>query len=441
MINSIFNLKTDVNDLTYDNIDQMKYEQITATRDIKLKNFSNGDIVYKFRTTGQDWWLPNRSYLRVRIKLLDGRNDQIERADNVALNMNVVSTLFKSMELKINNKTISRVNDFIPQIDTLEKRITKSRSWVNSIGDGTDMIEADLSTRAREISSDGGEGYRSVQEVELIFQPLCLSLFKIDHALPCGDFQLCLTPRNFIEHQLYAIESEANKQVELLPALGDANKIKLSVTNMKFYAAIVKGPRVDNQSYLIELCQTRCQSEQVKSNELSKKTFTVSPSTHALTVAYQDIRCGPQTKFSISKFKSYDNAGDLDEQQEDKITRFYINYAGQQYPQKDEDISYVFNEQDYSTRMYMDTQLNSGAYFDTGGAFDNWDEFKTRGAYYHYRIYKDGSNRSTEVTVSQQFLAGAEIQNTRVLLFDHSKQIARIRVQDGQIVDVQLVDA
>ena len=52
----------------------------------------------------------------------------------------------------------------------------------------------------------------------------------------------------------------------------------------------------------------------------------------------------------------------------------------------------------------------------------------------------DGTDRSTRVNVHQQF-DGADVLNMRCLLFDHSKQIARIRVQDGRVVDVQLEDA
>ena len=56
------------------------------------------------------------------------------------------------------------------------------------------------------------------------------------------------------------------------------------------------------------------------------------------------------------------------------------------------------------------------------------------------RSYMDGTDRSTRVNVHQQF-NGADVVNMRLLLFDHSKQIGRIRIQDGRVVDVQLEDA
>jgi hypothetical protein len=42
--------------------------------------------------------------------------------------------------------------------------------------------------------------------------------------------------------------------------------------------------------------------------------------------------------------------------------------------------------------------------------------------------------------VHQQF-DGADVKNMRVLLFDHSKQVARIKVSEGRVVDVQVEDS
>ena len=44
------------------------------------------------------------------------------------------------------------------------------------------------------------------------------------------------------------------------------------------------------------------------------------------------------------------------------------------------------------------------------------------------------------MTINQQFKT-ADTANTRVLLFDHAKQVARIKVMDGRVVDVQVEDA
>ena len=94
---------------------------------------------------------------------------------------------------------------------------------------------------------------------------------------------------------------------------------------------------------------------------------------------------------------------------------------------------------DYTIQRYTDTQIYSGGYYDTGGA-ETIEEFHQRGAYYYQAWPRDGTDRSTRVIVHQQFDA-ADVLNMRVLLFDHSKQIARIKVSDGMVVDVQVEDA
>ena len=78
--------------------------------------------------------------------------------------------------------------------------------------------------------------------------------------------------------------------------------------------------------------------------------------------------------------------------------------------------------------------------FDTGGGEDI-QTFHDRGAYYYFAWPRDGTDRSTRVTVHQQFNATTDTKHLRLLLFSHSKQVARVRVQDGRVVDVQLEDA
>jgi hypothetical protein len=118
-----------------------------------------------------------------------------------------------------------------------------------------------------------------------------------------------------------------------------------------------------------------------------------------------------------------------------------IEELTQNLPAPDADPEFVSGK-DYTIQRYSETQIYSGAYFDTGGA-ETIEEWHERGAYYYFSIPRDGTDRSTRVNVHQQFLTASndDVKNMRVLLFDHSKQVARIRVQDGRVVDVQVEDA
>jgi hypothetical protein len=552
---SIFDLKTNVDELssTNEGTSRMEYDQHPPTRDVVGNNFANGAIHFRFQTSGQKWWIPSRSYIRTRFQLTKGDGvTPLEVADDIAPNMGLMSNLFQSAEMRINDKVVSRVADFMPQVDALETRLTKSKSWLDSIGQASNWWETDQPTRQAEVSSDGkiikaiqpadtttsranlgydaagvadnntyevseqeidilrgtnandlpvgsfavgdffsprsgnnnGEAYkilaivtdtaaqqtykiqgaataqaastgdfakvvslrdgvpsRRVGEFETIWAPP-LSLFKIGHALPSGRYELVLNPQTATAYQRRAIESALGiaSKSPTLPG-GNPNDYAVRVVDMYMYCATVEGPRADDITYLLDLEQTRCQSEKIDTTNFQQKNFDVSPSTYALTVAYQDLRAGENTAVSASKFKSYDNAGAglvPAGDEELKLNRFFINYSGQNLPAPDADPKFVAGT-DYTIQRYSETQIYSGAWFDTGGA-ETIEEWHDRGAYYYFSWPRDGTDRSTRVNVHQQF-DGADTTNMRVLLFDHSKQVARVRVQDGRVVDVQVEDA
>jgi len=553
-MSSIFDLKTDVAELSSSNqgTAKMSYEQYPPTRDVTTTNFSNGAIHIRWQVSGQKWWLPNRSYLRVRCQLSKPDGTQLKLADNIAPNMGLCASLFQSAEFRINDKTVSRVSDFMPQVDALETRLTKSRSWLNGLGHATNLWNEEFKVRQCDVALDGPNqdvsynttarvalGYdaaantvaiaadtgiltfavgggaalpaiitvwatgdeieidtgdaavgtvryyvsaaitgtqtlqlnnyqtvafaaaavpfrrirkslvnndcRNVSQFELTWVPP-LSIFKVGHALPSGRYELILNPQTSNVYQISAVETLNTDVVKLPAAAGNAaNTYKFEVQSLYMYLNTVEGPRADDITYLLDLEQTRCQSDQVGTQNLTQKNWDVSPSTYALTVAYQDGRAGTDTRISSSKFKCYNGFGAPPlnappaTEQELKLTRFFINYAGVNAPAPDADPSFTPTT-DYTTQRYVESQMYSGAYYDAGGG-ESLKEFHTRGSYYYFSWPRDGTDRSTRVTVNQQFDAAADVSTMRVLLFDHSKQVARVRVQDGRVVDVQLEDA
>lgn len=556
-MSSIFDLKTNVKQLVSANqgTSRMEYQQQPPTRDITTTNFPNGSIHFRWQTSGQKWWIPNRSYLRVRCSLTKGDGTPLILADNVAPNMGLCASLFQSAEFRINDKTVSRISDFLPQVDALETRLTKSRSWLNGVGNAVNFWNDDFKLRQQDVSVDNlgtaqaeaslgrlGLGFSAVATIELDpatgiltfavgalpgpapgpalpilanifnvgdeleiatgvantgtircrisaipagnatvqlnnnfqvvpFGPAVLafnrirkvniptgtsdarkssqfeliwtpplSIFKIGHALPAMKAELILNPQTASVYQKSAIESLLGAGDK--PVGVGVNDFKFNIVDMYMYVNTVEGDRCDDITYLLDLEQTRCQSEKVDSVSFSQKNWDVSPSTYALTVAYQDLRAGTNTQVSASKFKSYNVA--INAEEETKLNRFFLSYSGQQVPAPDADPNYVPSIGgtlgiDYTTQRYIESQIYNGAYYDSGGP-ESIQEYKARGSYYYFSIPRDGTDRSTRVNVHQQFNA-ADITNMRVLLFDHSRQNASIRVQDGRVIDVQLEDA
>ena len=158
---SIFDLDTDAKMLMSSNgsITKMEYGQVTATRDVTDKNFSNGTINFKFSNSGVRRWIPSKSYLRARIQLTKGNDVNgsapLDVAFGAAPNMGLCSNMFQSAEFRINDKVVSRVGDFISQVDALDTRLTKSRSWLQSIGESSNWWSESQSLRLAEVASDG----------------------------------------------------------------------------------------------------------------------------------------------------------------------------------------------------------------------------------------------------------------------------------------------
>lgn len=537
---SMFDLKTSVAELSSANegMARMEFQQLPPTRDITNNNFPNGAIHFRWQTSGLKRWQPSKSYIRMRCQLGKANGTQLDLADGIAPNMGLCASLFQSMEFRINDKTISRISDFVPQVDALETRLTKSRAWLESIGASVNFWQADQKERLLSVASDvssevkseiitesvdivgagftaattvaisadtgvltfgvagntsqfvpgdvvevdavGGKlrltvsdvltgttllisesktrqiaaavlPFRRIRQIvssvddtrkmnyfELVWQPP-LSIFKVNEALPSGKYELVLNPQTASVYQKAAIESLVDKTANTgttgAPSAG--SNFIFNVVNMYMYLHTTEGPREDDITYLLDLTQTRCQTDKIDNTSFQQKNFDVSPSTYALSVAYQDLRAGTNSVVSSSKFKSYNTA--INSEEELKLERFFINYAGQNLPAPDADPEFVAGK-DWTTQRYTETHLYSGAYFDTGGAEDI-KEWQKRGPYYYFKWPRDGTDRSTRVAIHQKFQNGTDVANARVLLFDHSKQVARVRVQGGRVVDVQVEDA
>lgn len=557
-MSSIFNLKTSVNELSSANqgTSRLTYDQIAPTRDVTSGNFPNGAIYIRWQVSGEKWWIPARSYLRMRCSLTKGDGTQFRVSDDIAPSMNLMANLFQNAELRINDKTVSRIPNYVSQIEALEQRLSKSSAQMNGLFASTNFMQSSFEARQAQICSDGNllntglssleslslpgladnaglqlaagdtfdydtdsgimifavasdadvrqifksgdkivfgnnvvevlapgaEKYelycktsetnvdvnglnvsdvalfkiitkeRNLKDFELTWTP-CLSLFKINHAMPSGKYELVLNPFPQSVYQLQAIESRnvANFTSSVADpskvAPGDADKVRFNVVDFYLYCNTVDGPRADNMSYLLDLNQTSCQQETIKNASFAQRNYDISPSTYALTVAFQDGRCFNDTRIPSSIFKCYSNNYVPDK--ELALNRMYISYAGMQRPSPDADPSFNTGV-DRTVQRYVDTMIENGAYYDSGGA-ESIQEYHERGSYYYFSWAKDGTDRSTRVAVHAgfdiaQFVVNnpnplLNVNNANCLLFAHSKQVGKITVQDGMVTDVAIEDA
>lgn len=162
---SIFNLTKDPSLIEQSNngMSRNQYEQITASRSVVGEAFPNGSINFRFTTSGQRWWLPDRTYIRMRCRLAAPNGDLLDVGAGVAPALDMMSTLFQSAEFRIAGKTVSRVADYLPQVDALNTRIHKSRSWIESVGEGANWWESQFHVRQNDITYISNNSHESTQ--------------------------------------------------------------------------------------------------------------------------------------------------------------------------------------------------------------------------------------------------------------------------------------
>ncbi len=416
-----------------------RYEQVAPSRDVTHSNFPNGMQHFKWEVSGNKWWCPQKSYMRYRVRY--SRNDefktQLEEKNQVSPAPFMVSNLYQSAEFLIGDRVVGRIGQYMAQIDALKQRMTKSKPWLDSLGEVSNFASVSDGVRRGEVTSDSTENLRKARDLELIWTPP-LNIFHQSGCLPSGKYELRLSPEN-------ASQYKSNSVLNGTATEGaDNNAYDFEITDVYLYIHTIEGANVSNMTYALDLENIHCQADKIQNAGLTQRYFDVSPSTTQLAVAYQDVRLNDE-KMSASKFTcsgtNLVNYGGGSEQ--NKLSRFFISYANMQKPQPDADPQYdalsAGERADRIAQRYNETQLESAQYFNPAGC-ETYQEWLARGLYMLYNFPKSGEDASTRVQINQEFgnQGGANTASMRVLLFSISRTSAQITISNGQVSDVVL---
>ena len=154
---SIFDLPKSVGELPGLNqgMSRLTYEQVPPLKSIQSTSFPGGRIEHRFEVSGNRWWIPARSYIRLRATLTNGDGSLIEMKDDKAPNMGVMGNLFQSMEFKIAQKVVSRISDRVAQVDALHTRLNNSKAQLDSYASDTNWWQSSYDVRKALCASDG----------------------------------------------------------------------------------------------------------------------------------------------------------------------------------------------------------------------------------------------------------------------------------------------
>ena len=271
---------------------------------------------------------------------------------------------------------------------------------------------------------------RNTKRFQVIWQPP-LSIFDIPHGIPaCGKFEIAMTPFSDTTYQKYFIESVISSKTHTTTGIN--NDYKLLIKNMKLRNLKVDGPLVEKQEFFLDLNEVRCQSTSIDSSARTQYNLTVSPSTYALTVAFQDSAAGSDTRYSLSKLKIRNEA-------ELNLTNFYIRYGGLQKPVPDYELEYNRDANtDTTIDLYARNIFYDGSVYDSSK--ETLAEFRDRGMYMHFPWPRDGTMKETRVYISTQFSEDFS-RNPRLMVFNHFKKVAILKIDNGALYEVIVNEA
>jgi hypothetical protein len=110
------------------------YRQIDLSTALNPANFIQNTHTFRFSVDGQTYWLPQRSYIRVRAKITRDGVNALSRGDAVAPAYGFCSTLFQSLQHDMSGSTVSQLSSYVAQIDAMRYRTSKSEAWRETLG-------------------------------------------------------------------------------------------------------------------------------------------------------------------------------------------------------------------------------------------------------------------------------------------------------------------
>lgn len=274
----------------------------------------------------------------------------------------------------------------------------------------------------------------SSSEVEFLWSPP-LSLWQdVTHAIPSSVHELRLTANN----------NYLQDCIEVLN-VGNEHKFQVDIVDFKLFLGCVDGPPVgmdEKQSYVLNMADWQLNMSQVNPTpniSMRLSTFDVSPSATQLAFAFQRQEISSSAS-SVSEFTSLNNEAQTG------LSRFYIQYAGQQRPTPDSDSSMIQytseadnQEQDrrnvdFSTQRWWETIINTNQLYSPGGTETRIQWFNL-GPYYYFAWPKNPSDISTRVSI--QYMMANPTDALNLLLFSRSNTAHQISLANGRVISVQ----
>jgi len=141
--------------MTSKSIQYASYTQISPERDITSSAFSKGQINFRLDLASMSRWNPQKSYIRMRIRMKNGAGNALTVRDGIAPNMNQGHDFWQQMNISCNGVKVSEIDDYYIQVASLKERMVYDQSRRDTMLANTNFAQSSIDDRIAEVSQYG----------------------------------------------------------------------------------------------------------------------------------------------------------------------------------------------------------------------------------------------------------------------------------------------
>ena len=400
---------------------ERKWRQSTSKRTVNGPSFTQGVIDFDFSVGSNTVFIPSKSYFRIGVQLesLDGAGAlQPMTARELSFANFCPGNLFDNCFFYAGGQNVSSCINYGPQAHALSYRLRKSGAWMNSIGKDAYGISAsytqrkalvDTATTVDELalcpSVDGGDAAIRY----FIYQP---PLGIMEHSKPMGAGQY-----------RFQFNPASNYATACVQSNAAATPFRFTVDSMELYVCEEKMDISPTGTDVLHLLEHQVQSKKMDNPSLD---FTVPPSTKAISIFVQAGVAGTDIRIPPSKFTTLTGT-------QANLQNLQLTYANTTKPPTNwssDSGAHILKLQ----QRYLDTQIESGQAFSSGGC-ETITDWLLNGPIYHYTFVRDANDRSTQVQLSTQWKGAVDAADNLFLVAHYTRSI-EIQVESGYVSSV-----
>ena len=424
--------------------------------------FGSQKLQFQINPAANEWFIPNRSYFRFRFSITQYSGagggaplpigSAIDTTNNALIQYRWVpaygmcSRLFNGCNFYVGSTLVSSINSNLPQVDSIHKRTTLSRTQLDS-SDG--LYQSDPKKRLAQLFGIDAEDIVSLTpiapattvaalpgsaatqtEFEIVWSPP-LGVMDIAHGMPSGQYRWEFNGNpNFARDVADGLDlAERVNAVNAVAQVADT--YLFTVQSMVLYACYARGPSGEDTKFALNLRQIRVQTQDLVtgSTALQLKNFDVDADTSALALAFQG------SSVNGTGNNRYGGAGlfKIGASDQKNLQRWYIAYDNSVYPPEQNEDLFSATEALISQR-YRDTHTQTGMIYSPGGAEALFQWLSESGPYYLVN-WPRVQGTATRVQINAQLSSATQFS---VLLVSISEQSYLIRTSDGKVRKVEM---